>query len=188
MTFGTHSVSPPKPPDRIISRFRDNDGNSNLVAMNIPRHRLLTEIKSFPENLMFHVGRQKQGENNNAQAGWGLSWSEPGPCRVAGSPGCSGGRSQRHDAPLGQRRADRPECARRDNDEGLRASPAHVDPGKETSGGRTAAEDVTYPFTTNPHAEGRRARAAGLTEAENPYLWPPGAREDWAAGWVGEGL
>lgn len=40
--------------------------------------------------------------------------------------------------------------------------------------------------TPDPHAEGRRARAAGLEESENPYLWPPGARELWAAGWWGE--
>lgn len=38
----------------------------------------------------------------------------------------------------------------------------------------------------DPHAEGRRARAAGLSADENPYLWPPGARELWAAGFSGE--
>jgi hypothetical protein len=70
-----------------------------------------------------------------------------------------------------------------------RLSPVDDLPKVNTSSPSLISFDCSVnPFTTNPHAEGRRARAAGLTEAENPYLWPPGAREDWAAGWVGEGL
>jgi hypothetical protein len=107
--------------------------------------------------------------------------------RSSGLVGAFGIDFRQHDAPLGRWRADRSESARGDHGRSLRASPTHADSGKETSDGRST-DALTYPFTTNPHAEGRRARAAGLTEAENPYLWPPGAREDWAAGWMGEGL
>jgi hypothetical protein len=86
----------------------------------------------------------------------------------------------RNDRALG-RRDSGPDASRVDH--GARSNRGPATSGRDAESPDATAETLT---PTNPHAEGRRARAAGLTEAENPYLWPPGAREDWAAGWMGE--
>jgi hypothetical protein len=176
MTFGTHSVSPPKPPDRIISRFRDNDGNSNLIAMNIPEGRHPPNINSTCSQVMF---RQNNRENDIAQATHPTSvWTSANSERTFGPHGNRGNSDIGHRAPL--ERWSSAGDQGRVGCENLRSPTSDADPSSPPT-----ASSLT---PTNPHAEGRRARAAGLTEAENPYLWPPGAREDWAAGWMGEGL
>lgn len=49
---------------------------------------------------------------------------------------------------------------------------------------RHAAVQVNHSYLSiDPHSEGARAALAGLTEDENPYLWPPGAHDEWAAGY-----
>jgi hypothetical protein len=68
---------------------------------------------------------------------------------------------------------------------GRSSPPVECAPGSNTSPSRLTSYELPETFPTDPHAEGARARAGGLTADENPYLWPPGAREAWAAGWSG---
>jgi hypothetical protein len=101
MTFGTHSVSPPKPQDRIISRSCDYDGNGNTVAMIIASDGLPPKVNSTLQSVMF---RQNNREIDIAQATHPTSvWTSANSERTFGPHGNRGSGDIGHYAPLERR-------------------------------------------------------------------------------------
>lgn len=165
MQLGIHPASPIR-----YSRFRDNDRSGNESAINQFAQITQTEVNSSAS------GIKKEGIDYAQTTSPASSLRTPtNTGRVFGLHGNSGDRSRFDISPV--ERCGSAGTASRDADRCIRPATSYADQSPSPS-----FSALIY------RAEGARARAAGLLEDENPYLWPPGAGLAWREGWLSGGV